>query len=60
MDLMLVPRLISAFMRLKDEPKLRRDVGIMGVIFAVGCAIGGALGVDIVSVIDFVKGIIGL
>lgn len=57
---MLVQRLLSAAKRLKEDPKLRRDVGIMGAIAAVGCAIGAALGVDIVSVLDFIKGIIGL
>lgn len=60
MDLMLVPRLLSAAKRLKEDPKLRRDAGIMGAIIAVGCAIGAALGVDIVSVWGLVQELLGL
>lgn len=60
MDLMLVPRLIAAAKRLKEEPKLRRDAGIMGAIIAVGCAIGVQLDVDLVSVWGLVQELLGL
>lgn len=57
---MLVPRLLSVAKRLKEEPKLRRDVGIMGAIVAVGCAIGVQLGVDLGSVWELLQEFLGL
>lgn len=51
-------KIAAAVERLKEDPKLRRDVGIMAALAAAACGIGVALGVDFSGLAEFIKAIV--